>query len=84
MTCKACDLVAADPRAGVRVAGCLECDARELARSPAAWRAYAARDPDDLRALMVATFGEPASEGYKTGRAAVDRWYRQLCGGPRP
>ena len=70
MTCPSCDAAEADPiNTGMYHAGCLECTARALARSPMAARASSG-DPGELQQAMLLAF----PSDYRAGRVAVWRW----------
>ncbi|MFG5409922.1 hypothetical protein ABXN37_19800 [Piscinibacter sakaiensis] len=74
-TCPACAAAEQDPRTGLFTHGCRECTARNLAQSPAAHRALTGQGADDLRALIVETWGQA---DYLDGRTRVWAWVERL------
>ena len=56
-------------------ASCHGCQAREIAQSPAAWRALHGVTDVEIRDAILATYG---TDGYKAGREAVWGWIQRL------
>ncbi|MEY2690218.1 MAG: hypothetical protein RL375_4418 [Pseudomonadota bacterium] len=65
----------AKPNSAQLDAGCHGCRARDLAQSPAAWRALHGVTDVEIRDAILATYG---TDGYKAGREAVWGWIQRL------
>lgn len=78
MTCPACTDADANPLTGSYHAHCLECAARMLANSPAAWRAVNAVTSVDLQRAIASTFGDEGTPEYERGRQRVWHWVKRL------
>ena len=72
--CEACTKAEADLTSGLYQSGCLSCEARSLAKSPAAHALE--RDPGELQALMRLLW--PDVEKYRKGRALVWVWIKKF------
>lgn len=66
--CESCERAKVNPNTGRFSAGCLGCEARALARSPAALDAMQGH-PQALQAAMRKVW--PTQDGYRRGRIAV-------------
>ncbi len=66
--CTACAKAMANPLCGEYAAGCLDCTARRIARTPAALMAVMG-DPEELRAVIAEAFPD-----YHAGRKLVWAW----------
>lgn len=73
--CEGCAAWAADRTSGIYVASCDHCNARALARSPAAWRALNGQTDAEIRDAILRVFGETR---YKHGRRLVWDWIQRL------
>lgn len=74
--CQACERAEANPLTGRYTAHCLECDARALAQSPAAFSRAA--DPTAFQDAMRRAW--PDEDKYRAGRARVWAWIKRLEG----
>ena len=73
--CEACDIAATHPKTGHYGAGCIDCQARAIAASNAAWKAAHAITNVDLQADIERVFG---IDGYAEGRRLVWAWMQRL------
>lgn len=74
LTCEACAIAEANPQSGLIQAGCIGCDAREIAKGPEAARRDA--DPSDLQAAMRKCW--KSENDYRRGRVLVWSWIQKL------
>lgn len=76
-SCSACASWRADHASGHYRAGCLDCQARALAYSPAAFTVSRGGDPSELRAAIARVFGDER-EKYAAGRKLVAEWIDRI------
>jgi hypothetical protein len=73
-SCQACAEAASNHRTGLYTHGCMQCEARALAQSPAAH--VRERDPSAIQRAMRATW--PDEGKYRRGRSMVWAWIKRL------
>lgn len=78
MECKACTEANANPLAHSFHSSCLECSARMLAHSPAAFKALRAITATDLQQAIARTFGQQGTAEYEHGRQRVWHWIQLI------
>lgn len=76
-SCSACASWRADAASGHYRSDCLDCRARALALSPAAFKVRSGGDPGDLRAAIARVFGEERDK-YAAGRKLVAEWMDRI------
>jgi hypothetical protein len=73
--CQSCADAAENPLTALYTSGCMECDARALARSSDAQRAVKGITEVPLQQAMLRVFG---MEGYQDGRKRVWAWMQRV------